>query len=109
MLRSLGSRLSQLLLAGGGAALAVILAIAFTSEGLGQRIVLVLIALLGFGVTGMQNSMYVLGAHLYSTAVRGTGLGAALALGRLGAVVSAFAGALALDLAGAPAFSSCWR
>ncbi len=104
MLRSLGSRVSQLLLAGGGAALAVIMAVSFTSEGLSQGVVLALIALLGFGVTGMQNSMYVLGAHLYSTAVRGTGLGAALSLGRLGAVASAFAGAIALDLAGAPAF-----
>jgi len=104
MLRSLGSRSSQVILAGGGAALATIMAMSFAASAPGQGIVLALIALLGVGVTGMQNSLYVLGAHLYSTAVRGTGLGAALALGRLGAVASAFAGALALDLGAGPAF-----
>jgi AAHS family 4-hydroxybenzoate transporter-like MFS transporter len=104
MIRSLGSRTSQLVLAGGGAALATLMAVAFTVGGLDRGLVLALIALLGFGVTGMQNSMYVLAAHLYATAVRGTGIGAALALARLGAVASAFAGALALDLGGGAAF-----
>jgi AAHS family 4-hydroxybenzoate transporter-like MFS transporter len=104
MMRSLGSRVSQLILGGGGAVLALILTAMFVGGSPGATVVLALIAVLGFGITGMQNSMYVLTAHLYSSAVRGTGIGTALAFGRLGAVASAFTGALSLDLGGGPAF-----
>jgi AAHS family 4-hydroxybenzoate transporter-like MFS transporter len=52
----------------------------------------------------MQNGMYVLSAHIYPTAVRGTGVGAALTVARLGAVASAVTGALSVDLGGGALF-----
>lgn len=100
MLRWLGSRVSQIALSGGGAAVAVVMALLFSGGGVGTGAVLAGIAALGFGITGMQNSLYTLSAHLYSTAVRGTGIGAALAVARLGAVASAYTGAWTVDLGG---------
>lgn len=104
MIRSLGSRTSQIVLGGGGAFFAAIAAALFAGASPGAVTVLALVAVLGFGVTGMQNSMYVLCAHLYPTSARGTGLGAALAVARLGAIASAFTGALSLDLGGGVLF-----
>jgi MFS transporter, AAHS family, 4-hydroxybenzoate transporter len=104
MIGWLGSRVSQLLLAGGGAAAALVLAAAFTGGPPPSGSVVVFFAVLGFAITGMQNSLYVLSAHLYATAVRGTGVGAALAVGRLGAVASAFTGAMSVDVGGGFAF-----
>ena len=99
-----GSRASQLGLGGGGAVVAGALAVSFSGGAPELGTVLALIAAFGFAVTGMQNSMYILSAHLYSTAVRGTGIGAALTVARLGAVVSAFTGAIAVDLGGGPLY-----
>ena len=59
---------------------------------------------LGFSAAGMQNVLYTLAAHLYSTSARATGIGAALSVGRLGAVVSSFTGAWSLDFGGGTAF-----
>lgn len=96
----LGSRPSQIALGGGGALVAGVMAVAFGGGAPQPGTVIATIAVLGFAITGMQNSMYILSAHLYSTAVRGTGVGAALAVARLGAVASAFTGAWAVDLGG---------
>lgn len=104
MIRKLGSRSSQLMLAGGGALVAAVLAFMFGATMPAASTVLALLAALGFAITGMQNSMYILSAHLYSTAVRGTGIGAALAVGRLGAVASAFTGAWSVDRGGGALF-----
>jgi AAHS family 4-hydroxybenzoate transporter-like MFS transporter len=100
MLARLGSRLTQVVLAGGAALVSLILAVLFMRAAPQPGTALALFAALGFAITGMQNSMYVLSAHLYSTAVRGTGVGVALSVARLGAVASAFTGARSVDLGG---------
>jgi AAHS family 4-hydroxybenzoate transporter-like MFS transporter len=41
--------------------------------------------------------MYAVAAHVYPTGIRATGVGAAVAFGRLGGVMSPYAGAWALD------------
>ena len=53
---------------------------------------------------GTQTTLYALGAHLYPTELRATGIGAVLGIGRLGAVASAWAGAQAVDTGGAVGF-----
>lgn len=63
----------------------------------------------GFGVHGMfvnavQSTMYALCAFMYPTSVRATGTASALAFGRLGAIVSAFAGAAVITAGGAMAY-----
>lgn len=63
----------------------------------------------GFGVHGMfvnavQSTMYALCAFMYPTSVRATGTASALAFGRLGAILSAFAGAAVITAGGALAY-----
>ena len=62
------------------------------------------IALVGGFTNAVQTTLYALGAQVYPTGMRATGLGAALAIGRLGAVLSSYAGAAALDRGGPLAF-----
>lgn len=63
----------------------------------------------GFGVHGLfvnavQSTLYALCAFIYPTGVRATGTASALAFGRLGAILSAFAGASVITLGGAQAY-----
>jgi len=63
----------------------------------------------GIGVHGMfvnavQSTMYALCAYVYPTSVRATGTASALAFGRLGAILSAFAGAMVITAGGASAY-----
>ena len=67
--------------------------------------------IIGFGVHGLfvnavQSTMYALCAHVYPTNVRATGTATALAVGRLGAILSAFAGAAVIAMGGATAYLS---
>lgn len=67
--------------------------------------------IIGFGVHGLfvnavQSTMYALCAFVYPTRVRATGTSSALAFGRLGAVLSAFAGAAVISAGGAGAYLS---
>ena len=48
--------------------------------------------------------MFVLSAHVYPTNVRATGTASAMAFGRLGAILSAFAGAAIISAGGAEAY-----
>ena len=45
--------------------------------------------------------MYALAAHVYPTGIRGTGVGTAVAFGRVGGVVAPYAGSWALESAAA--------
>ncbi|WGS41258.1 MFS transporter [Burkholderia sp. JSH-S8] len=60
----------------------------------------------GLFVNAVQSTMYALCAYLYPTTVRATGTASALAFGRLGAILSAFAGALVITAGGAVAYLS---
>ena len=58
----------------------------------------------GAMINAVQTTMYALGAHVYPTAMRSTGVGAAAAFGRIGAVLSGYAGPWALAYAGSVSF-----
>ncbi len=58
------------------------------------------LALHGLFVNAVQSTMYALCAHVYPTGVRATGTAMALAVGRLGAIASAFAGAAVISTTG---------
>ena len=63
------------------------------------------------GVTGglinaVQTTMYALAAQVYPVSVRATGVGAATAVGRAGAIASTYAGAWALESGGSRLFFS---
>jgi AAHS family 4-hydroxybenzoate transporter-like MFS transporter len=58
----------------------------------------------GLFVNGAQSTMFVLCAHVYPTNVRATGTASAMAFGRLGAILSAYAGAAIITAGGAEAY-----
>jgi len=69
--------------------------------------VLPLLAALAFTgglVHAVQTTLYALAAHVYPTGLRATGVGAAVSIGRIGAVLSGYAGPWALAYRGTPSF-----
>ena len=66
--------------------------------------ILVMLAITGGLTNAVQVTMYALAAHIYPTVVRSTGVGAAVAIGRSGAILSGVAGPLALDYRGSASF-----
>ena len=58
----------------------------------------------GLFVNAVQSTMYALCAHVYPTVVRATGTASALAFGRLGAILSSFAGAAIITAGGGSAY-----
>jgi AAHS family 4-hydroxybenzoate transporter-like MFS transporter len=59
-------------------------------------------------LNGVQTTMYALAAHIYPTEIRGTGVGSAVAFGRIGNVLAPYVGNFALDRGGTPAYFSSW-
>jgi AAHS family 4-hydroxybenzoate transporter-like MFS transporter len=76
------------------------------SDGMAPGVVALMIgfALAGFGINATQVGAYTVGAHVYATDVRSTGVGAAAGLGRIGGILSAFAGGALLTWFGGPGF-----
>jgi len=58
----------------------------------------------GLFVNAVQSTMYALCAYVYPTGIRATGTACALAFGRLGAIMSAFAGAMVITAGGSAAY-----
>ena len=50
--------------------------------------VVIVFALLGFAVNAVQTTLFAVAAHVYTENIRATGVGTALAVGRIGAVLS---------------------
>jgi AAHS family 4-hydroxybenzoate transporter-like MFS transporter len=67
---------------------------------------IVMLGVTGAFINAVQVTLYALAAHVYPTFSRATGLGAATSIGRLGAILSTFAGASALELGGHTTFFS---
>jgi len=107
VIQRLGSRITLM----GMSAIAVASALAMTAMPLAPPMAAGLIAM--FALTGgllnaVQTTMYAVAAHVYPTDIRGTGVGTAVAVGRIGNVVASYVGAFALDSGGAPAFFAAW-
>jgi AAHS family 4-hydroxybenzoate transporter-like MFS transporter len=62
--------------------------------------VLAMLAWTGGLINAVQTTMYALAAHVYPTAVRATGVGTAVAVGRIGGVLSPVVGSWALESGG---------
>jgi len=67
-----------------------------------------MLLLTGGLLNGVQTTMYALAAHVYPTSIRSTGVGTAVAFGRIGNVVAAYAGSLAIDRGGPSAYFVLW-
>ena len=103
VLSGIGSKRSLL---GMTAAAVVVLLLmsAMSLDASAQTPIIVMLAVAGGLINTVQITMYSLAVHVYPTSVRATGLGAALAVGRSGAVLSTYTGEWALATGGSSAF-----
>ena len=99
-----GFRATHMGLAAVAAVLAATLAGLLSQDGFSTLIVLPIMMMLGFCMSGLHNTLYTLAANTYPTAARATGVGIASAVGRLGAVLSSFTGVLSLEWGGSLGF-----
>jgi AAHS family 4-hydroxybenzoate transporter-like MFS transporter len=107
VIQRLGSRITML----GMSALAVVSAAVMMGMSLNPAAILV--PLVMFTITGgllnaVQTTMYALAAHVYPVEIRGTGVGTAVAVGRIGNVLASYVGLFALNRGGAPGYFSTW-
>ena len=92
----LGSRVTMLGMTAGAIAGCLLLA----SAPIGEQstfAVLAMLAWTGGLINAVQTTMYALATHVYPAGIRATGVGTAVAFGRIGGVASPYAGAWALE------------
>jgi MFS family permease len=58
----------------------------------GSSVILVLFGLIGFGIQGGFVGMYSIAAKIYPTEIRATGVGGAVGVGRIGAIIGPIVG-----------------
>lgn len=95
----LGSRLTMLAMTVGAVAGAALLAVV-PIGGQSALAVLVMLAWTGGLINAVQTTMYALAAHVFPTGIRATGVGTAVAFGRIGGVLSPAVGSWALESGG---------
>ena len=107
VIQALGSRVALLTLSG----LSVISALLLTSMPPTVQApfrTMLLFAVSGALLNAVQTTMYALAAHVFPTAIRGTGVGATMAVGRVGNVLASYVGSWALTTGGPPLYFSTW-
>jgi MFS transporter, AAHS family, 4-hydroxybenzoate transporter len=97
-----GSRVTMTVMAAGAAAGALVLQSRTISATSDTTSLIALLGLTGGLINAVQTTMFALAAQVYPTSVRATGVGAAMSVGRLGAILSTYAGAWTIE-AGGPA------
>lgn len=98
-----GSRVTMLTMTVGAIAAAAALGgMSITPDTVASTIAMLAVA--GGLINAVQTTMYALAAHVYPTEMRATGVGAAVAIGRLGAILSGYAGPWALEYSGSASF-----
>jgi MFS transporter, AAHS family, 4-hydroxybenzoate transporter len=107
LIQRVGSRLTMLSMS----AIAIVCSLIMVGIPLNPMDTFTLMAM--FLVTGgllnaVQTTMYALAAHVYPTEIRSTGVGAAVAFGRIGNVLAVYVGNYALQFGGSPAYFTTW-
>jgi MFS transporter, AAHS family, 4-hydroxybenzoate transporter len=98
-----GSRVSMLSMAGVAIVAALVLSRMSLSPVAGV-VIISWLTLLGAMINGVQTTMYALAAHVYPGPVRATGVGTAVAFGRIGAILTGYAGSWAIGYRGSASF-----
>jgi AAHS family 4-hydroxybenzoate transporter-like MFS transporter len=107
IIQRLGSRVTML----GMSAIAVVCSLIMAGMKLDPTDPMALMGM--FLITGgllnaVQTTMYALAAHVYPTEIRSTGVGTAVAFGRIGNVLAVYVGGYALDRGGPPGYFTSW-
>jgi AAHS family 4-hydroxybenzoate transporter-like MFS transporter len=95
-----GSRVAMLSMTGAAIVSAGIMSLMDITPLSSLTPIIVMFTITGALINGVQTTMYALAAHVYPSAIRATGVGTAVSFGRIGAVLSGYAGAWALEYAG---------
>lgn len=104
LIKKYGSRLVVLSMSGAGVVMALTLGLLINSGGQALSTILFFLFLIGLFASGLLNGLYTFSAFLYPDSARSTGVGAAAAAGRLGAIASSYAGVVALAIGGASGY-----
>src|ERR1041385_2069548 len=104
LIQRLGSRTTMLGIS--GVAIASALVVAATPSDPRSTFLVLMFILLGGTLNAVQTTMYALAANVYPTEIRSTGIGTAVAVGRIGNVLASYTGNFALDIGGAAAYFS---
>jgi AAHS family 4-hydroxybenzoate transporter-like MFS transporter len=103
IIQRLGSRVTMLTLSAVSVASALVLTVIPPDPQSTLRLI-VMFVLLGGSLNAVQTTMYALAANVYPTEIRGTGIGTAVAVGRIGNVLASYVGNFALDQGGTSAY-----
>jgi AAHS family 4-hydroxybenzoate transporter-like MFS transporter len=104
LIQRFGSRMTMLGLS--GLATASAFSVAATALDPQSTVLIVMFVLLGGTLNAVQTTMYALAANVYPTEIRSTGIGTAVAVGRIGNVLASYTGNFALDIGGPGAYFS---
>ena len=107
VIQQIGSRATML----GMSAAAIVASMVMAGMDLDPNNTFALMAM--FLITGgllnaVQTTMYALAAHVYPTEIRSTGVGTAVAFGRIGNVLAVYVGGFALDRGGTFGYFTSW-
>jgi MFS transporter, AAHS family, 4-hydroxybenzoate transporter len=104
LIARLGSRVAVPGLAAGCVLGALVLGLLPAEAEHGVAPTLAALVVEGFFIAGLHTGLYTLAAVIYPSFVRATGIGAASAVGRIGAVASSYTGVLTLKLGGSSSY-----
>lgn len=93
-IQRIGSRVTMLVMSGGAVVASVGLATTTIGPELSAATLLGMLGGIGAFINGVPTTMYALAAHVYPTAIRATGVGTAVGVGRVGGVVSSLTGSV---------------
>ena len=100
----IGSRAAMVTMSLGAVAGAITLSAMKLSTGVPLAPIMIMLTITGGLINAIQTTMYALATNVYPSAVRATGVGAATAVGRAGAILSGYAGPWALAFRGSASY-----
>lgn len=107
MIQRLGSRLTMLGMSAAAIACSLVMA-ALPLDPTDTLLLMVMFALTGGLLNAVQTTMYALAANVYPTDIRSTGVGTAVAVGRIGNVLAVYVGSWALGAGGPSGYFTSW-
>ena len=104
LIEKFGSKVVVLTMSAGGVVAALALGMLINGGPQTLTTILAFLFVIGTFSAGLLNGLYTFSAFLYPDSARGTGVGAAAAAGRVGAIASSYAGVIALGFGGASSY-----
>lgn len=107
LIQRIGSRVALMTIAAGAVVCALAMSI-MPLDPAAPFIAMAMFTVSGALLNAVQATMYALAAHVFPTSIRGTGVGATVAVGRIGNVAAAYVGSWALSSGGPPLYFQMW-